>query len=102
MADRAIGQIAKYAPNFRAAIMDKVVFTQQYFGSAYGATRGDYANGLLHPGQMWNNQPVPGWGGYTTPIKNLYMCSPACHPGPGITCIPGWNGAHRALQDLTK
>ena len=28
MADRAIGQIAKYAPNFRDAIVDKVVLTQ--------------------------------------------------------------------------
>jgi phytoene dehydrogenase-like protein len=102
MADRAIDQIAKYAPNFRAAIMDKVVFTQQYFESTYGATRGDYCNGLVHPEQMYDNRPVPGWGGYTTPIKNLYMCGSACHPGPGISCVPGWNGAHRVLKDLGK
>jgi phytoene dehydrogenase-like protein len=102
MAERAIDQIAKFAPNFRAAIMDKVVLTQQYFESTYGATRGDFASGLIHPGQMWNNRPVPGWGGYTTPIKNLYMCGSACHPGPGITCVPGWNSAHRVLEDMKK
>jgi len=102
MAERAIDQIAKYAPNFRSAIMDKVVLTQQYFESTYGATGGDYASGLIHPGQMWNNRPVPGWGGYTTPIKNLYMCGSACHPGPGITCVLGWNSAHRVLEDLKK
>jgi phytoene dehydrogenase-like protein len=102
MADRAIDRIAKFAPNFKAAIMDKVVFTQQYFESTYGATRGDYASGLIHPGQMWNNRPVPGWGKYTTPIKGLYMCGSACHPGPGITCVPGWNGAQRVLQDVKQ
>ncbi len=102
MAERAIDQIAKYAPNFRSAIMDKVVLTQQYFESTCGATGGDYASGLIHPGQMWDNRPVPGWGGYTTPIKNLYMCGSACHPGPGITCVPGWNSAHRVLEDLKK
>jgi len=51
---------------------------------------------------MWNDRPVPGWGGYTTPIKGLYMCGSACHPGPGITCVPGWNGAQRVLQDMKK
>ena len=102
MAERAIDQIAKYAPNFRGAIMDKVVLTQRYFESTYGVTGGDFASGLLHPGQMWNNRPVPGWGGYTTPIKSLYMCGSACHPGPGITCVPGWNGAHRVLKDWER
>jgi phytoene dehydrogenase-like protein len=102
MAERAIDQIARYAPNFRASIMDKVVLTQHYFESTYGATGGDFASGLIHPGQMWNNRPVPGWGGYTTPIGGLYMCGSACHPGPGITCVPGWNSAHRVLKDLEK
>jgi phytoene dehydrogenase-like protein len=102
MAERAIDQIARYAPNFQAAIMDKVVLTQQYFESTYGVTGGDFASGLIHPGQMWTNRPVPGWGGYITPIKNLYMCGSACHPGPGITCVPGWNSAHRVLADWAK
>ena len=99
MAERAIDQITRYAPNFRGAIIDKVVLTQKYFESTYGVTGGDFSSGLIHPGQMWNNRPVPGWGGYTTPIENLYMCGSACHPGPGITCVPGWNGAHRVLRD---
>jgi len=102
MAERAIDQIAKYAPNFRGAIMDKVVLTQHYFESTYGVTGGDFASGLIHPGQMWDKRPVPGWAGYATPIKYLYMCGSACHPGPGITCVPGWNGAHRVLEDLKK
>jgi phytoene dehydrogenase-like protein len=102
MAERAIDQIARYAPNFQAAIMDKVVLNQQYFESTYGVTGGDFASGLIHPGQMWTNRPVPGWGGYITPIKNLYMCGSACHPGPGITCVPGWNSAHRVLADWAK
>lgn len=98
MAERAIDQIAKYAPNFREAIMDRVVLTQQYFEATFGATGGDFASGLLHPGQMWDRRPVPGWGGYRTPIEDLYMCGSACHPGPGVTCIPGYNGANEVLN----
>jgi phytoene dehydrogenase-like protein len=101
MAERAIDQIARYAPNFRGAIMDKVVLTHQYFEATFGVTQGDFASGLLHPWQMWDQRPVRGWSDYRTPLRNLYMCGAACHPGPGVTCIPGYNGARAALQDLT-
>jgi phytoene dehydrogenase-like protein len=98
MADRVIGQIAKYAPNFRDAIMDKVILTQEYFEKTFGITAGDFCHGLIHPGQMWEKRPVPGWSDYRTPIENLYMCGASCHPGPGVTCIPGYNGARTVLE----
>jgi len=100
MADRAIGQIAKYAPNFRDAIMDKMVFTQTYFENTFNVTNGDFASGLLHPGQMWDKRPVQGWANYHTPIESLFMCGSACHPGPGVTCVPGYNGAKEVLKVL--
>lgn len=99
MAERAIDQIAKYAPNFRGAIMDKVVLTQHYFESTFGLTAGDFSSGLIHPGLMWDKRPVPGWADYRTPIQNLYICGSGCHPGPGVTCIPGYNGACEVLKD---
>ncbi|MBW1900492.1 MAG: NAD(P)/FAD-dependent oxidoreductase [Deltaproteobacteria bacterium] len=100
MADRAIGQIAKYAPNFRDAIMDKTVLTQTYFENTFNVTAGDFASGLLHPGQMWDKRPVQGWANYRTPIESLFMCGSACHPGPGVTCVPGYNGAREVLKEL--
>lgn len=100
MADRMINQIAQYAPNLRDAIQDKVILTHQYFEKAFGITGGDFCHGLLHPGQMWSRRPVPGWSGYRTPIQNLFMCGSGCHPGPGVTGAPGYNGAHTALRSL--
>lgn len=102
MAERTIDKIAQFAPNFRSAIMDKVVLTQQYFESTYGVTGGDFASGLIHPSQMWNRRPVPGYSDYTTPIDNLFMCGSACHPGCGITCVPGYNGAQAVLKSWKK
>jgi phytoene dehydrogenase-like protein len=102
MADRVIGQIARYAPNFRDAIVDKAVFTHRYFESVFGITAGDFCHGLLHPGQFWDRRPVPGWSDYHTPIEGLYMCGSACHPGPGVTCIPGYNSAREVLKDWKK
>ena len=77
MADRAIGQTAKYAPNFRDSIVDKVVLTQKYFLKTFGITAGDFCHGLLDPGQMWGRRPVPGWTDYRTSLRAqiVIMCS---------------------------
>jgi len=93
MAERMISKIEEVVPDFRDLIMDKVVFTQQYFEKTFGATEGDFCGGLLQPGQMFGDRPVPGWANYETPLANLYMAGAACHPGPGVTCLPGLNGA---------
>jgi phytoene dehydrogenase-like protein len=100
MADRAIEQIAKYAPNFRDSIVDKLVLTHNYFEKTFGITGGDFCHGLIEPGQMWASRPVPGYSDYRTPIGNLYMCGAACHPGPGVTCAPGYNSARTVISDL--
>ena len=100
MADRAIEQFAQYSPNFKDSIVDKLVLTHHYFETAFGITAGDFCHGLLQPGQMWDNRPVKGASDYRTPIGNLYMCGAACHPGPGVTCVPGYNGARAVLADL--
>ena len=102
MADRAIDRIAKHAPNFRDAIVDKAILTNRWFENTYGVTGGDYASGLMHPGQMWDRRPVSGWADYRTPIENLFMCGSACHPGPGVTCVPGYNGANAVLRDWKR
>jgi phytoene dehydrogenase-like protein len=98
MADRVIDQMAKRAPNFRDAIVDQVVLTHQYFEKTFGITGGDFCHGLLHPGQMWDRRPVAGWSNYRTPVENLFMCGAACHPGPGVTGVPGYNGAQEVLK----
>jgi len=101
MVERMITQMEKVIPDFRDLVIDKVVFTQQYFDKTFNATEGDFSLGLLHPGQMFGDRPVPGWdGGHETPLGNLYMAGGACHPGPGVTCIPGLNGARVVLERL--
>jgi phytoene dehydrogenase-like protein len=100
MAERMIDRIDKHAPNFRASIMDKAVLTQYWFQNTFGVTGGDFCSGLIEPQQMWDKRPVPGWSDYRTPVESLYMCGQACHPGAGVTCIPGYNSAREVLKDL--
>ncbi len=100
MADRIIDQITKRAPNFRSSIMNKVVMTHKYFEKTFGITGGDFTHGLIKPSQWWNKRPMEGWADYRTPLQNLYLCGSSTHPGPGVTCIPGFNAANAVLKDL--
>jgi phytoene dehydrogenase-like protein len=76
--------------------------THKYFERTFGITGGDFTHGLIDPSQWWDKRPVEGWAEYLTPVKNLYMCGSATHPGPGVTCIPGYNAAIAALKDIEK
>jgi len=103
MAERIIDKLNKYAPNFRDAIIDKAVFAPMHYESMFGWTNGDYMHGALHLEQMLNFRPVVGWSpGYKTPVENLYLCGSACHPGPGVSFIPGYNSAHEVLKNWER
>ncbi len=99
MADRVIGQMCRFAPNLKDAIMDRVVFTPLHYQGMFGATEGDYSSGLMRPDQVFDFRPVVGWSEYRTPVQNLYLCGAACHPGPGVNGVPGYNSARAVLRD---
>lgn len=45
---------------------------------------GDVQHIGLFLSQLLTNRPLPGWGHYKTPVKNLYMCGASTHPAGGI------------------
>ncbi len=98
MADRVIGQMNRFAPNLKDAIVDRVVFTPLSYEGMFGTTMGDYSHGLLRPNQALDFRPVVGWAEYRTPVENLYLCGSACHPGPGVTGVPGYNCGREVLR----
>jgi phytoene dehydrogenase-like protein len=42
---------------------------------------------------------VPG-SAHATPIARLYLCGAACHPGPGVTFLPGYGAAYEVMEAL--
>ena len=99
MADKVIDQMNRFAPNLKDAIVDKVVFTPLHYEKMFGITGGDYSHGLMQPDQLLDTRPVMGWSEYRTPVKDLYLCGSACHPGPGVTAVPGYNSAREVLKN---
>jgi phytoene dehydrogenase-like protein len=96
--DTVIDTIAEHAPNFRSIIRDRQVLTPLDLEREFGLTEGNIFQGELTLEQLFFLRPVPGWAQYETPIKNLWMCGSATHPGGGIMGAPGRNAARRILR----
>ena len=84
-------------PNFRELIDSQAIFSADHFASMQGVTNGDWTHGLLHPNQMIGERCLVDGTGHTTPVENLFLCGASCHPGPGVTFLPGYNCAHEIM-----
>jgi phytoene dehydrogenase-like protein len=97
MAEKIIDHICVHMPNFRSLIVDQAIFSSDHFASMQGVTNGDWTHGLLHPDQMIGERCLIEGTGHTTPVANLFLCGASCHPGPGVTFLPGYNCAHEIM-----
>ena len=82
--NNVINTIAEHAPNIKDIIIDKQVLTPLDLEREFGLTQGNIFQGELSLEQLFFLRPVAGWAYYRTPIRNLYMCGSATHPGGGI------------------
>jgi phytoene dehydrogenase-like protein len=97
--DNVIETIAEYAPNIKSIIRGRQVVTPLDMERTFGLTEGNIFQGELTLEQLFFLRPVPGWAQFRTPIKNLYMCGSATHPGGGIMGAPGRLAALEILKD---
>ncbi len=91
---QALGQavidtLAEYAPDLEKNILHCQVLTPWDLEETFGLTGGNIFQGELALQQLFFLRPVPGWAGYRTPIRNLYLCGSGTHPGGGVSGAPG-------------
>ncbi len=98
--DTVVDTIAEHAPNIKELIRDRQVLTPLDLEREFGLSEGNIFQGELTLEQLFFLRPAPGWAQYRTPIKSLYMCGSATHPGGGIMGAPGRNAALQLLKDL--
>jgi phytoene dehydrogenase-like protein len=98
--DNVINTIAEYAPNIRDIILHRQIVTPLDLEREFGLSEGNIFQGELSLEQLFFLRPVPGWAQFRTPIKNLYMCGSATHPGGGIMGGPGRLAALEILKDF--
>ncbi len=100
--DTVIETLAEYAPNLKQVIVGRQVVTPLDLEREWGLSEGNIFQGELSLEQLFFLRPVPGWAQYRTPIRNLYLCGSAAHPGGGIMGAPGRLAAVEILKDWKR
>src|SRR6266496_1470922 len=100
--DTVINTIAEHAPNIKDLILHRQVLTPLDLEREFGLSEGNIFQGELTLEQLFFLRPAPGWAQYSTPIRNLYMCGSATHPGGGIMGANGKNAAGKLLEDWKR
>ncbi|HEU4440317.1 MAG TPA: NAD(P)/FAD-dependent oxidoreductase [Methylomirabilota bacterium] len=97
-ADRCFALLDEYAPNFSRSVLARQVLAPPDLERVFGLTGGNIFQGAMTPGQLFSLRPLPGWASYRTPVRGLYLCGAAAHPGGGVMGAPGRNAAMVILR----
>jgi phytoene dehydrogenase-like protein len=100
--DAVIDAISEHAPNLKNIILHRQVLTPLDLEREWGLSEGNIFQGELSLEQLFFLRPAPGWARYRTPIRNLYVCGSAAHPGGGIMGAPGRNAAMTILGEARR
>ena len=98
-ADRCFDILNEYAPNFKRSVIDRQVLSPLDLERRFGLTGGNIFQGAMTLPQLFFLRPVPGYADYRTPLKGLYLCGAATHPGGGVMGACGYNAAREVLRD---
>ena len=93
-----LAELASYAPEIESQVTDREFLSPADIEREYGAVRGHWHHGELAIHQSFMLRPLYGAAQYDTPVERLYLCSAGCHPGGGVTGLPGRNAAKRILE----
>ena len=88
------------APNLPAAVEHRQVLSPLDLERTFRLTGGNIFQGAMTPNQLYCFRPVAGWADHRSPIRGLYLCGAASHPGGGVMGACGRNAAAAILQDL--
>jgi phytoene dehydrogenase-like protein len=97
-ADRCFDLLNEYAPNFKSAVLHRQVLSPLDLERTFNLTGGNIFQGAMTLNQLFFSRPVLGHAGYRTPIRGLYLCGAASHPGGGVIGAAGWNAAREILR----
>ena len=102
MLDIVLAQICRYAPGFDKEVIHAQILTPMDIEEMFSMVDGHVHHGEMSLDQVFFRRPIQHYADYRTPIKGMYMCGAACHPGGGVNGVPGHNAAREIIADLGK
>ena len=100
MSDRIEAQIERFAPGFRKRILKRSVMTPADIERHNANCVGGDINGGSADLRQWFLRPT--WRLYTTPNRQLYICSASTPPTGGVHGLCGYFAANAALRRAFK
>jgi phytoene dehydrogenase-like protein len=98
MTERIEAQVERFAPGFRARILARHVTTpalfEQHNANYIG---GDISGGVMDIWQLFT-RPAVRLDPYSTPARDIYICSASAPPGAGVHGMCGYFAAQSALK----
>jgi len=101
-ADRCFEMMERFAPNFRRAVIHRQVLSPVDLERRFGLTGGNIMQGVMSLSSLSFMRPVPGYADYRTPVRGLYLCGAATHPGGGVMGACGYNAAREIRRDVGR
>jgi len=101
-ADRCFDLMNQFAPNFKRSVIARQVLSPVDLEQRFGLTGGNIMQGVMSLSSLSFMRPVPGYADYRTPVRGLYLCGAATHPGGGVMGACGYNAAREILRDVGR
>jgi phytoene dehydrogenase-like protein len=98
-ADRCFQIMDEYAPTFSRSVINRQVLSPLDLERRFALTGGNIFQGAMTLGSLFFLRPAAGYANYRTPIRGLYLCGAAAHPGGGVMGACGYNAAREMLRD---
>jgi phytoene dehydrogenase-like protein len=100
LADAVKAKIDSAVPGFASRVTGSTVLTPVDLEKGCGYPQGQACHAEIALDQVLWMRPVPELARYRTPVRGLYLCGPAMHPG--IAGAAGANAASVILADAKK
>jgi phytoene dehydrogenase-like protein len=97
-ADSCFDVVERYAPGFKNSVIDRQILTPPDLEEIFGLTGGNIFQGAMTLDHLFMFRPAPGYAGYRMPVKGLFLCGSAAHPGGGVMGAAGLNAAKEMLK----
>ena len=93
-----VAVLETHAPGIADLIEYEQLLTPTDLESKFGLTEGNINHGEMMLDQFFFMRPTIDTAQYSTPIDNLYLCSPGMHPGGGLHGTSGLNAVKLILK----
>jgi phytoene dehydrogenase-like protein len=102
MTDAIESQLERFAPGFRDRILARSVMNPGDFERHdENFIGGDITGGVMDIRQLFT-RPTARPDPYSTPAKNLFLCSASTPPGGGVHGMCGYHAARSALKTVLR